>query len=303
MPIQVFGGKDGGQQMNIYTVEEIIKIKKSLGISVKYLSEISSVPEGTIQKILNGSTGQPRYGTMKKLTDALRQAAGNNAAAYSFPEEKIGSGQDSGQGSGMAKEPAAAYNAIPKVDNPYGNKMQGEYTVEDYLALPDDHRYELIDGVIYEMASPTSNHQEIAGYLYYRLMTCAEEHHMTCRPYIAPLDVQLDKDNRTMVQPDVIICCDRSMNIGPRLFGAPDFLAEVLSPSSRARDMFLKLNKYRTAGVREYWLIDPKQRKVIVYRFDIDDDLRIYGFEEDIPVGISDGICSVNFKALEDWLI
>lgn len=182
-------------------------------------------------------------------------------------------------------------------DRPFGGRKQGEYTVDDYLNLTDDKRYELIDGVLYDMSPPTKRHQMLVGYLYHQLMICRDQHQGSCMPYVSPLDVQLDRDNKTMVQPDVIVNCDPEKELGPRLFGAPDFLAEVLSPSTSLKDRYTKLAKYKAAGVREFWIIDPDTEKVIVYLFHDDghDEIHLYTFEDAVPVDISGGMCRVKF--------
>lgn len=276
-----------GKDVETMTLEEMKRRKQELGYSVEALVKLTGIPRGTLQKIFSGQTKSPRRETIEKLTAVLGSytAAGQHKA-------------------GIVAETSPVYGSTARqVDNPYGDKMQGEYTIEDYLALPDDKRYELIDGVIYEMASPAVIHQMIAGFLYYQFMSCVEKHQVeTCYPYISPLDVQLDKDNKTMVQPDVMICCDRELDSGKRIFGAPEFLAEVLSPSSRQRDMFIKLNKYKNAGVREYWLINPAKQQVIVYLFYKDDDVSCYTFDDTIPVSISDGLCDVSFAPLKKRL-
>lgn len=274
------------------TLEEMKDRKRELGYSVEGLSKVTGIPKATLQKIFGGQTKSPRQETIEKLTAVLEK----KPEPYHIPEYR---GNIVAEGA-----PAKAWNGtVQYLDNPYGNKKQGEYTIDDYLALPDDKRYELIDGVIYEMASPSTNHQVIAAFLHYRLMRCAEEHPSACYPYIAPLDVQLDKDQKTIVQPDVMICCDPKQNTGMRLFGAPDFAAEVLSPSTRKKDMFIKLNKYKNAGVREYWMIDPLKQKVVVYLFYKDDDITIYSFDDEIPVSISDGLCKVCFASIKERLV
>ncbi len=274
------------------TLDEIKRKKQEMGYSVDTISRLSGVPKATLQKVFSGATKSPRHETLVRLSAVLED---HKTIRYA---DVSGSPSPS-----ILRDGPAASAARVIVDNPYGNKMQGQYTVEDYLALPDDKRYELIDGVIYEMASPTSNHQEIAGFMYYCFRKCADAHHLSCHPYIAPLDVQLDKDNKTMVQPDVIVICDPRTNIGKRMFGAPDFVAEVLSPTSRNRDIYIKLNKYKHAGVREYWILEPEKQKVITYLFDKDDDIRLYTFDDDIPVDISDGLCTVNFTKAKEWLV
>ena len=106
---------------------------------------------------------------------------------------------------------------------------------------------------------------------------------------IAPLDVQLDRDDRTMVQPDVLVVCDRSKVVRRCVYGAPDFVVEILSPSTWEKDMYVKLGKYESAGVREYWIVDPKKKRVLVYDFEHTDFPALYTFTDQIPVGIFDG--------------
>ncbi|HAV28054.1 MAG TPA: hypothetical protein DCX23_07040, partial [Lachnospiraceae bacterium] len=184
----------------------------------------------------------------------------------------------------------------------YSIKKQGEYTLEDYLAIPDERRVELIDGVIYDMSSPLGHHQIIAGQIYFHLVSYISGKGGPCIPFIAPIDVQLDCDDKTIVQPDVLILCDRSKYTPQRIVGAPDFVVEVLSKSTREKDMFLKLNKYRSAGVREYWMVDPDKKTVIAYNFENDDDLSVYTFRDKVPVGIYGGDCVIDFAPIDDYV-
>ena len=121
-----------------------------------------------------------------------------------------------------------------------------------------------------------------------------------CKPYISPVDVQLDRDDKTMVQPDVIVVCDRDQITKARIVGAPSLVVEVLSPSSRYMDMVRKPKKYRNAGVREYWMIFPEEQKVLVYLFGQWEDGQAaepleYTFADKVPVGIWDNKCEVDF--------
>ena len=112
------------------------------------------------------------------------------------------------------------------------DKKQGEYTIEDYYRIPDEQRVELIDGVIYDMSAPTINHQAVAGMIYLQIANQIRNRRGGCIPYFSPVDVKLGSDNRTMVQPDVIILCDPDQRRRWGIEGAPDFLLEVLSPST-----------------------------------------------------------------------
>lgn len=177
-------------------------------------------------------------------------------------------------------------------------KKQGEYTLEDYRHLPEDRRAELIDGSIYDLAVPLSVHQLLASKIYSMLAKYIEKNKGTCLPLFAPLDVQLDRDDKTMVQPDVMIVCDRKKFTRQGIFGAPDFVAEILSESTRKKDSYLKLMKYQKAGVREYWLVDPDKKKVIVYDLENEEIPVIYGFTDRVPVRIFDGKCEVDFSLI-----
>ena len=153
------------------------------------------------------------------------------------------------------------------------------------------------------MAAPSYNHQFLLLELAVQFRECQIRHQTDCRVVFAPCDVQLDKDIYTMVQPDLMVVCDREKIRERVCYGAPDLTLEIMSPSSRGHDSVRKLNKYRNAGVREYWLVDPENRTVIVYSFEKDDHFEIYSFSDKIPVGISGGTCEIDFAEVEKAMI
>ena len=186
---------------------------------------------------------------------------------------------------------------------PYlAHKVQGEFTIEDYYLLPDDHRAELIDGVIYDMTAPTYIHQGIECEIHGFFRDHIRKNNGKCMSFLAPADVQLDCDNRTMVQPDVFIICDRNKLNKKVLYGAPDLIIEILSPSTRNKDIITKTHKYRNAGVLEYWIVDPMKKQVRVYEFEKDNSTALYTFDDKVPVGIWDGECMVDFKEIYDYI-
>ncbi|MCD7806740.1 MAG: Uma2 family endonuclease [Lachnospiraceae bacterium] len=188
----------------------------------------------------------------------------------------------------------------------YGKKEQGEYTIEDYYALPDDQRVELIDGFFFDMEAPGFMHQRAVGEIYRQIANYITDHKGSCLPFVAPVDVRLDCDNRTMVQPDVGILCDRDKVKRWGIYGAPDFLIEVLSPSTKMKDMLIKKTKYRQAGVREYWMVDLRRRKVLIYIFEAmneKDGPAIHGLEEQIPVMIYNGDLAVDMSVMLPWAL
>lgn len=149
-------------------------------------------------------------------------------------------------------------------------KDQRFHTYREYLSWPEDVRYELIDGHAIMMSpAPLLDHQDITGEIFRQISNQLEG--KPCRPFIAPVDVRLprgneaDEDIDTVVQPDVLIVCDPGKLDRRGVRGAPDWIAEVLSPSTAAHDQIVKRRIYEQAGVPEYWLVHPTDRTLMIY--------------------------------------
>ena len=198
------------------TIEEMKKKKQEKGYSYARMAELSGVPLGTIQKIFSGETASPRYDTLLALEKLFAEPV----------TEPL-----------MVKEELS-----------YQVHTQGSYTVEDYRALPEARRVELIDGYFYDMAAPTFLHQQIAGEIHRQIANYILDNGGSCKPLISPVDVQLDCDERTMVQPDVGILCHDERIEKWGVYGAPDFVLEIISPSTKRKDCIKKLDKYMDAG-------------------------------------------------------
>ncbi|MEY8519242.1 Uma2 family endonuclease [Lachnospiraceae bacterium 29-84] len=166
------------------------------------------------------------------------------------------------------------------------------YTIYDIYALPDGERAELIDGKIYYMAPPSRTHQRILLSLSRKIADYIESQNGECEVNIAPFAVFLNKDDINYIEPDISIVCDSSKLDDKGCHGAPDWVIEIVSPGNRSMDYFTKLFKYRTADVREYWIVDPAKEMVTVYRFE-KETMEEYSFGEDVPVGIFEGF-SIN---------
>jgi len=183
------------------------------------------------------------------------------------------------------------------------------YTYGDYLTWSDDVRYELIDGQAYLMApAPTLEHQDIAGEIYRQLSNQLAG--KACRPFIAPVDVRLprkdeeDEEIDTVVQPDVLVVCDISKLDRRGVRGAPDFVVEVLSPSSAYHDHQRKREVYERAGVREYWLVDPLERTILVYRLDQQGGYgkpEVFEIRGETPVQVLAGVTLFWDDLVERW--
>ena len=257
------------------TIKEMLDRKQELGYSNQYLSQISGVPEPTIQKIFSGHTKSPRRSTVQLLEKALTPGRNTEEAAssmYRYPEPGYG-------GFPYVAEPAAAYAVRKKV-----------HTIDEIYALPEGVHAELIDGQIYYMAAPTRQHQEITGEMYLAVANYIKAHGGSCKVYIPPFAVFLFGDDSTYLEPDLTVVCNPDKLDDRGCVGAPDWVVEVLSPSTAKVDCILKMMKYRMAGVREYWIIDPKNRTVTVFLFNAEDEAKeqagIYSFEDRIPCSL-----------------
>jgi len=170
------------------------------------------------------------------------------------------------------------------------------YTYSDYAQWDDDNRWELIDGVPYMMSSPGFRHQEILGNLFHQLYEHLKD--KSCKAYVAPLDVRLNADTHddTVVQPDLIIICDRSVIDKAGIKGVPEMVVEVLSPSTSRYDRTLKFNTYLNAGIREYWIVEPTDKTLAVNILENDNYiLHAYTDEDTAPVHVLEG-CIINLS-------
>ena len=159
------------------------------------------------------------------------------------------------------------------------------YTTDDIYALPDGERAELIDGDIYMMAPPSPRHQEFVGELHRIISNHIKANGGDCKLFIAPYAVFLNKDRFNYVEPDISVICDPDKLTDKGCTGAPDWIIEIVSPNSRKMDYSVKLFKYRTAGVREYWIVDPEKNRITVYDFE-NDEFQEYDFTQSINAGI-----------------
>lgn len=156
------------------------------------------------------------------------------------------------------------------------------YTIEDIYALPEGQRAELIDGQLYNMAPPMRIHQKLVNRLSQAITNYIDSKHGICEVYPAPFAVFLNADDKNYVEPDLSVICDKDKLDDRGCNGAPDWIIEIISPSTERMDYGIKLFKYRSAGVREYWIINPLSKTVNVYDFEYDEKTGQYTFDDDI---------------------
>jgi len=160
------------------------------------------------------------------------------------------------------------------------------YTTDYIYSLPEGQRAELIDGVVYDMAPPNRIHQKLSSQFTKIIGQYIDKNNGSCEVYSAPFAVFLNADDKTYVEPDISVICDNSKLDDRGCNGAPDWIIEIVSPSTQRMDYFVKLFKYRTAGVKEYWIVNPLKHTVQVYSFVGEEDSMQFSFDDTIKVGI-----------------
>ncbi len=169
-------------------------------------------------------------------------------------------------------------------------KENVKYTVQEYMTWNDDKRWELIDGVAYDMTpAPNIKHQTILGNLTHILGNHLQG--KSCALFFAPTDVVLS--GHDVVQPDLLVVCDRAKITEMNIQGAPDLVIEVLSPATGKKDHWEKKHLYERHGVREYLLVEPEGKYVHYYRLEADGHYgpaRVFGARETVSLHILDDL-------------
>ena len=156
------------------------------------------------------------------------------------------------------------------------------YTINDIYALPDGQRAELIDGQMYMMAPPIRIHQKLISQFTKVIGNYIDAKHGTCEVYPAPFAVFLNEDDLNYVEPDISVICDKGKLNDKGCNGAPDWVIEIVSPGTSRIDYGVKLFKYRSAGVREYWIVNPLKKAVTVFDLEKEEKTNHYDFDDTI---------------------
>ena len=174
-------------------------------------------------------------------------------------------------------------------------QSEKQYTYKEYLSWPEDERWEILDGRPYMQAAPSWQHQAICFELGRQFGNYLAG--KSCRAFTAPFDLIItdetkkDESSSNVVQPDLLVVCDKKGLRGTGYFGVPDLIIEVCSPSTMRNDKVLKFNKYEKAGVKEYWIVEPEGKFISV--FTLQENKRygrpeIYTEEDKIRVSVLD---------------
>ncbi len=174
-------------------------------------------------------------------------------------------------------------------------------TLEQYEALPEEKRVEVFDGIVYDMASPSQIHQSISMQLSTVINNYILRKKGACSIFHAPFDVKLSDDPLIIVQPDIMVVCDKDKLDEKRCNGAPDWVIEIVSPGNPADDYIRKLYYYKNYGVREYWIVDPRRKTIAVNYFEGNIVSVQYPFDSILKVNIYDDLL-ISFSDIANLL-
>ena len=293
------------------TIENLRERKKKLKLTTRELAFLADLPQGTVSKIMTGETKNPSYLTIEKLDETLekeemlaRTHAYEQAMQQYFKEHPEDEGDQ-----GKFEKIYRKKNHLDNAPIPYALpreeaiEVQGtsalrakRMTVSALERLGEQRNYELIDGqlILAEMAG--INHQRMVRKLGKQIDAFIVDNGGSCEVFDEGVNVFLDEDDDTLVIPDIAVASDASKICDKGILGAPDWVIEVVSPSTRKMDYHKKLHKYMDAGVREYWIVDMDRQMVSVCVNGEPMQVAIHSFEENIPVRIYDEKLKISLK-------
>ena len=254
----------------------LLLLRDSVGITQKELAALSSVHQADISNIERG-LANPSIETVEKLVRVMNRHLDFDLKTQEEMDDEL-----------IVPGNLAMYLA--------SWKRQGDYTVRDIMELPEGVHAELIDGVIYDMASPSTEHQRVAGNLYFQFRKYIESRKGNCEVFIAGIGVVMEDNDKYFFEPDMTVSCNPD-NIGNHIITAPDLVLEITSPSNASRDYSLKASAYRKMGVREYWLIDLQREYLIIHDY-ISNIEEIHRFDETVGVKIYDGDLKIDLREM-----
>lgn len=259
--------------------DALIDARERLRISQRDLEEKSGIRQAEISKIERG-IGNPSLKTMGKLFEAMG-------------EELVFSDRKTAIGRMRAGEIVGNMSVAGFLDS---EKLQGEYNLSDIDMMPENLGVELIDGYIYDMCVPNLAHQLIVNRIVSEFNRYIEDNDGKCIALSGPTGVYIPGDDKNLLVPDVTVTCNRDKLSERGIEGAPDFVLEVLSQSTRSRDLSIKRDIYKKMGVKEYWIVDPLSRHLVVHDWRYGDDIQVSGLDEQVAVGIYEGELIINMK-------
>ncbi len=292
--------------------------KKALRLTTNEIAYKAELPYGTVSKVFTGETKNPSYATIEKIEKVIdEEAARVRLEAYTralaeylaaHPGEKVDQEEFERE---YRKKHNLSDDLIPFANGDDMRIFRGNLalhtkkfrTANDLKNYGEDKRYELINGKIIFNETPKLSHQRMCRMLGKIIDKFIEENNGDCEVFDNGFNVRLDEDDYTLVIPDVFVVCDKSKLSEDALWGAPDWVIEIISESTRDYDYKEKMLKYMSSGVREYWIVDYKKGRIVVYKNQEILEAQIHGINDKVPVGIYDEKLEIDFGKIMKELI
>lgn len=265
--------------INIRVAKAVQNMRESKGLTQKDIEERTGIHQAEISKIERG-IGNPSLLTLARIAES---------AEHRMKLEFIDKG--------IRRDVPMCDSAAPYLEV---GKYQGEFTIADMEAIPEDIRCELIEGCIYECATPSTIHQKLILRMALTIQNYIDKRKEACEVYLAPQGLVFEEDDSNFFEPDLMIICDKDKIKSRWILGAPDFVLEVISKSNAKQDYHLKSEVYYKKGVREYWILDPERKRLTVYLGDEDWMPRVYPLEGKVGLHIYDGKLAIDLKKMAE---
>lgn len=294
-------------------VSDLKERKKRLKLTSARLADLAGLPVSTVSKIMTGETKNPSYVTVEKLDRALsREEMMSRLKAYrdalfaymkEHPEDPV----DQRQFEKKYRREHHLTNAplpfaVPEDQKEtFGNLALWDHervTTGVLHEIGEDKMIELLDGHLIFNEAPSLSHQMLVQKLGKKIDRFIEEHHGKCRMFNVGVNVYPDEEEETLLIPDLAILCDDAKLFEGGIMGAPDWVIEVVSESTRHRDYNEKMHKYMCSGTREYWIVDAATERVTTYIAGEPMMVYIYSFEDAVPVRIYEGALKIRMNEI-----
>ncbi len=294
-------------------ITDLKERKKALRLTTKDIAYRAALPFGTVSKVFTGETRNPTYVTIEKIEQVIEQeemkvrleayAKAFNEYLNEHPDEDVDRSEFEKRYRkmhGLSDVPIA----FAKEDDAnilHGNlamRTRNLATINDLHLLGENRCYELLNGHIIYNETPSLAHQRIVRELGKVIDRYIEIKGGECEVFDMGFNVMLSEDDYTLVIPDVFVLCDKSKLRENGVWGAPDWVIEVVSRSTRSYDYKEKMHKYMSSGVREYWVVDLEKNRVVTFIEGEPMRISIYGSDEKVPVYIYDMKLEIDFKVI-----
>ena len=279
-------------------VRDLKNRKKALKLTTAELAFLADLPVSTVSKIMTGETRKPSYITIEKLDAALvgeerlQRLKTYLQALRAYLAEQSDKAADQKKFFRDYRKSMRSGNAEdtdPLSEESLALSGESRMTVGQLDELGEDRSLELLDGCLIWNEAPGVQHQRLVQQLGEQIGRYIREKGGPCEVFYTGVNVRPDEDEYTLLIPDIAVLCDPGRLEASGIIGAPDWVIEVTSDSTRRRDYGDKMHKYMAAGTYEYWIVDPEKEKVTVYTSGEPMLVHIYGFEDEIPVEIYRG--------------